>query len=258
MKDLVIMRDKNVVTTSLKVAEVFGKRHDNVLREIEGLLKNEEAKKYFYESTYEHPQNKQNYKLYYINRDGFTLLAMGFTGKEALQFKLDFLNQYNRMEEYITNQNRILSSSVGLKESFEMALTGVEYTARILRTDTTSNIKMLEEVHNEFGVTTVALPAYVDEDSTSSLTELLKHHEVEVSAIRMNRKLIESGILEEKERLSRSNKSGIKKFKSLTDKGLKYGKNLINPKNPKETQPHYYESKFGELLELVKVRGGEW
>lgn len=133
---------------------------------------------------------------------------------------------------------------------------GVEFAARLLRTDTTSNIHMLEEAHKKHGIVS-ALPNYVDEDSTNSLTELLKRHGVEMSAIRVNRKLMELGILEEKERPSRSNKSDVKKFKSLTGKGLKHGKNLINPKNPKETQPHYYESKFGELLELAKVRGGE-
>lgn len=89
--DLVVIQKRQAVTTSLQVAESFEKRHDNVLREIEGLLKIEEAQKYFQAGAYEHPQNKQQYRMYYMNRDGFTLLAMGFNGKKALEFKLKYI-----------------------------------------------------------------------------------------------------------------------------------------------------------------------
>lgn len=84
MNDLVIMYDQQAVTTSLKVAEVFGKRHKNVMQNIEGLLKNQPAKQMFVKSTYVNPQNHQEWPMFYMNRDGFTLLAMGFTGKKAM------------------------------------------------------------------------------------------------------------------------------------------------------------------------------
>lgn len=100
--NLVIIQNRQAVTTSLQVAESFEKRHDNDLREIEGLLKIEEAQKYFQEGTYEHPQNKQQYRMYYMNRDGFTLLAMGFTGQKAMQFKLAYIQAFNEMERQIT------------------------------------------------------------------------------------------------------------------------------------------------------------
>ncbi|MFK5708647.1 Rha family transcriptional regulator [Lysinibacillus boronitolerans] len=100
--NLVIIQNKQVVTTSLQVAESFEKRHDNVLREIEGLLKIEEAQNYFQEGTYEHPQNKQKYRMFYMNRDGFTLLAMGFTGNKALAFKLKYIQAFNDMERQLT------------------------------------------------------------------------------------------------------------------------------------------------------------
>jgi len=104
MNQLVIIQNRQAVTTSLQVAESFEKRHDNVLREIEGLLKIEEAQKYFQEGTYEHPQNKQQYRMYYMNRDGFTLLAMGFTGQKAIQFKLAYIQAFNEMEQHIQRQ----------------------------------------------------------------------------------------------------------------------------------------------------------
>lgn len=106
MENLVIMKDKQAVTTSLQVAENFGKRHDHILRDLdelkEGLTQN--WGDLFSESTYVHPQNKQEYRMIYMNRDGFTLLAMGFTGKKALQFKMAYINAFNEMENYIEQQ----------------------------------------------------------------------------------------------------------------------------------------------------------
>lgn len=95
---LVVLNNKQAVTTSLSIAKSFGKEHRNVLRDIEGLLKNEQTKHFFYEGNYEHPQNKQRYRMFYMNRDGFTLLVMGFTGKEALDFKLKYIEAFNKME----------------------------------------------------------------------------------------------------------------------------------------------------------------
>lgn len=103
--NLVIIQNRQAVTTSLQVAESFEKRHDHVLRDIEtilGGLPNSGEAPIFYESTYEHPQNKQQYRMFYMNRDGFTLLAMGFTGQKAMQFKLAYIQAFNEMERQLT------------------------------------------------------------------------------------------------------------------------------------------------------------
>lgn len=107
MTNLVIMKDQQAVTTSLQVAEVFGKEHKVVLKAIDELKKGV-AQNYadlFYEDTYIHPQNKQKYRQIIMNRDGFTLLAMGFTGKKALQFKLQYINAFNEMEKTIKEKS---------------------------------------------------------------------------------------------------------------------------------------------------------
>ncbi|HAZ0647756.1 TPA: phage regulatory protein, partial [Enterococcus faecium] len=54
--------------------------------------------------TYVHPQNKQSYRIIYMNRDGFSLLAMGFTGKKALSFKLQYIEAFNKMEKELKDQ----------------------------------------------------------------------------------------------------------------------------------------------------------
>lgn len=102
MNELVIMHDQQAVTTSLKVAEVFEKNHRDVMRSIEGLRKNAQAERMFAKSTYIHPQNHQEFPMAYMNRDGFTLLAMGFTGKKAMQFKLKYIEAFNAMERQLT------------------------------------------------------------------------------------------------------------------------------------------------------------
>lgn len=84
MDELVYLRNDEAVCSSLQVAEKFEKRHDNVMRSIEGLLKNEETHEMFKNSSYIEEQNNQRYPMYLMNRDGFSLLVMGFTGKKAL------------------------------------------------------------------------------------------------------------------------------------------------------------------------------
>ena len=109
MQQLVIIQNRQAVTSSLQVAESFEKRHDHVLRDIETILEglpNSGEAQMFYETTYQHPQNKQYYKMYYMNRDGFTLLAMGFTGKKAIQFKLQYIQAFNQMEQQLLDMSR--------------------------------------------------------------------------------------------------------------------------------------------------------
>ncbi|MER2528069.1 MAG: Rha family transcriptional regulator [Candidatus Competibacter denitrificans] len=96
--------DGKVVATSLHVADVFDKLHKNVLRDIEEILAQVDdsfGKLNFEPSEYTHTNNlgfSVNKPMVLLTRDGFTLLAMGFTGKRALEFKIAYINAYNAME----------------------------------------------------------------------------------------------------------------------------------------------------------------
>lgn len=104
MNNLVIMKSKQALTTSLKVAEKFNKEHRNVLQSIKNLTaENSAVKKMFAESTYVNSRGQEQ-PMYYMNRDGFTLLAMGFTGKDAMKFKLEYIEAFNKMEKTIKEQ----------------------------------------------------------------------------------------------------------------------------------------------------------
>lgn len=106
MKELVFKGESNqVLTNSLLVAEKFGKNHKHVLDAIRELISSAEKSavlKMFVPYTYIASNNKEN-PMFIMNRDGFTLLAMGFTGEKALQFKLEYINAFNKMEEAIKN-----------------------------------------------------------------------------------------------------------------------------------------------------------
>lgn len=99
MADIILStQNGEPVASSRQIAESFGKEHKNVIQSIENLAaENSAAKSMFHETTFEN-RGKQ-YPMYMMNRDGFTLLAMGFTGKAALEWKLKYIAAFNAMEK---------------------------------------------------------------------------------------------------------------------------------------------------------------
>lgn len=102
MTDIILYtKNGEPVASSRQIAESFGKEHKSVLRSVEDLVaQNCAAKSMFYETTFEN-RGKQ-YPMYLMNRDGFTLLAMGFTGKAALEWKLKYIQAFNEMEKKLS------------------------------------------------------------------------------------------------------------------------------------------------------------
>lgn len=114
MKELIakdafgIFADKHDIAraNSLIVAEFFGKRHDRVLRAIANITdpKNgvsEDFAKHNFKKSFYTDSTGRKLPCYDMTRDGFTLLAMGFTGKKALQFKEAYIKRFNEMEKFI-------------------------------------------------------------------------------------------------------------------------------------------------------------
>lgn len=112
--DLVVLTNDQVLTTSLKVAEYFGKQHSHVIRAIEkatenlaaiGLSKNGPSENGFIISSYKNSQNKDQ-PMYYLNRDAFTFVVMGFTGEKAAAWKWRYIQAFNRMEKELHKQQQ--------------------------------------------------------------------------------------------------------------------------------------------------------
>ena len=123
MKDLVFRgQNDQVITTSLLVAETFEKEHRNVLKSIRKLMSatNVAVAQMFDETTYVNEQGKEQ-PMFFMNRDGFTLLAMGFSGEKALKFKVDYINAFNKMEaELKSQQTKQLSAAESLLQSVQL------------------------------------------------------------------------------------------------------------------------------------------
>lgn len=133
-ENLVSVNNGKIVTTSLQVAEVFNKLHRHVLRDIRNL----ECSSIFQESNfglsfYHSKLLNGGYKkqpMYYITRDGFTFLAMGFTGKIAAKFKEAYINAFNEMEEKLrgitVKEEEIITYLRSLCEDMDSRMKGNE------------------------------------------------------------------------------------------------------------------------------------
>ena len=101
MDGLVYLKNDEPVCSSLQVAEKFGKEHRNVLQNVDNLIAENLAVKSMFKLSSYKADNGQSYRQFYMNRDGFSLLVMGFTGKKALDWKLQYIKAFNQMEKFI-------------------------------------------------------------------------------------------------------------------------------------------------------------
>lgn len=121
MENLLVLHNQQAVVSSLNVAESFEKRHDNVLRDVEALKKDVlNFEEMFFETTEPDRYNRDR-RIYLMNRDGFSLLAMGFTGSKAIHFKVEYINAFKEMEKALT-QPKALTEKEQLMASMRLSL----------------------------------------------------------------------------------------------------------------------------------------
>jgi len=117
----VVEIDGKLMASSLNIAEVFGKRHDNVLRVIDNILQMKELGLLtFEESSYTDIQNKKQ-RMILLDEEFTTILIMGFTGKEAIKFKLLYTQEFIRMRNLL-NSHQQQSKELTKKEILKLAL----------------------------------------------------------------------------------------------------------------------------------------
>lgn len=135
MTDIVFAKNNQVLTNSLLVAEKFERNHKDVLESVRELIKGcAEISAYpmFEQTTYVNGQNGQPYPMYIMNRDGFTLLVMGFTGEKSLRFKLEYIAAFNRMEEQLKQLPQPQSRIEHLQEILSLKDTIIRNQERII------------------------------------------------------------------------------------------------------------------------------
>lgn len=99
--ELVTVNNGQPITTSQAVAEKFGKSHSVVLRALRNIDCSEEFSQCNFASVEYTDKKGESRPMVTMTKDGFVFLVMGFTGKKAAKFKEDYINEFNRMAEYL-------------------------------------------------------------------------------------------------------------------------------------------------------------
>lgn len=159
---MMIGKVETSIVTSLDIAETFGKEHKRVLQDIRELECSEDFRQHnFVQSSYVNSQNKKQ-PMYYVTRDGFTLLAMGYTGEKAMKFKEGYIRQFNAMEKLLIGKIKEREKGIAVRQAFTKAIQQSSenermhghaystYTDVIYKSIFGKNAKQLRE---EFGIT---------------------------------------------------------------------------------------------------------
>lgn len=243
---------------SIEIATLTGKRHADVMRDIramlDGLEQNADLRSAYIQSSYI-GSNGQRYPMYQLNQDLVFTLMLGYD--VAARFKV--IKRWQELERAPTMATPTDNSKI----TAELAI--AEKAAHMLRLSDSGKLLMLSSITTNNGLDASFLPSYaVDAPSdsaagssepTMSLTSLLKSHDISKGAAVYNKLLEKAGMIE---RLTRPKKGGgTQSYWNVTDKGLRYGKNVTNQYNQLETQPHWYIDRFEGLhTEVMSIAGG--
>lgn len=243
---------ENVARTmsSREIANVTGKRHANVKRDIIGMLTELKEDVLSFEHIYLDGQNREQVE-YHLDRELTDTLLTGYSAK----MRRAVIRRWRELEEQEGARQAVALN--GTKVIGEIAI--MECFTRLLKPAPSCQMQMLTKIAENNGLDPKFLPGYAVDAApdatggssmaTKSLTALLKDTGINGSAVAFNERLKAGGFLKVMTR--KNSKQEVVPFWCVTEKGLRYGKNLTNPHSPRETQPHWYVDRFAELAELV-------
>ncbi|WP_405153142.1 Rha family transcriptional regulator [Paenibacillus sp. FSL K6-0108] len=194
---LVFIENRMLVTDSLTIADVFGKEHSKILRDIRELDCSEEFRESnFGLSSYQSEQNRKMPK-YIITQDGFSFLVMGYTGKEAARFKETYIGEFNRMREQL---QQLSTPSYAIDDPIARAKRWIQEREETERIET-ERLLLAEKVTEQDERITVLQPKaekydeFLDLDGYVTFSTVGKQFLGGMSAIELRRWLQENGIL---------------------------------------------------------------
>lgn len=185
-----------------------------------------------------------------INESGLYSLIFGSKLPTAKAFKKwvtsEVLPSIRKTGSYIAGNSGATTAHPTATVKAKIAT--AKFLASFLNLNDSSKLLIAKSIADPLGLPT---PDYTPSHGVlKSASELLKENGSTMSAREFNARLMKLGYLTELTRPS--SKGGVKKFKSITAKGLEYGENQVNPNNPKSTQPLWYADRFNEFMNVVK------
>lgn len=120
-------RETVAMTDSLKVAEVFGKRHDNVLKALKKINCSKQFNALHFKAVEYTDEKGEKRPKVLMTQDGFTFLVMGFTGKKAAEFKEAYIKQFNEMREWISKREHLSTNQHILNDAIQMRFDGEHF-----------------------------------------------------------------------------------------------------------------------------------
>ncbi|MBC3345415.1 Rha family transcriptional regulator [Pseudomonas sp. SWRI196] len=236
--------------SSREIANVTGKRHDNVKRDIVAMLKELKVDPLKFEDIYLDGRNREQVQ-YLLDREHTDCLLTGYSAP----MRMKVIRRWRELEQQQGARNQVLLN--GTKVVGELAI--LECFTRLLKPAPSSQVMMLAQIASNNGLNAKFLPGYAVDAApdaaggssmpTKSATALLKDNDIRISPSAFNRALEAKGLLKQLQR--KDSKGEMRDFWSVTEKGLQYGKNLTSPQCPRETQPHWYVDRFLELAAKV-------
>lgn len=176
-----------------------------------------------------------------------SMIENNVRGKQARKY---FINCEEFATQKIVEEKKSTKREPSLTTKVRVGLEWVKGVSEVLNLNDSSKLSLISKVAAPLGLPT---PDYTPSHGIlKSATELLKEAGLSISAQAFNQRAIRKGILCDIKR--KSSKGKDKHFKSITESGLLYGENQVNPNNPKETQPLWYKDKFNELLMLLDFK----
>lgn len=241
-----------LLTDSREVALMVEMNHFDLIRKIKGYIKhlnesNFTVVEFYIESTYIDSKGEER-PCYLCTKKGCDMIANKMTGKKGVIFTAKYTTAFEKMKNFIEKGSTYHGFS--LKEQVE----SLEAVSAMLHMNDASKLLMLENFYKEYNIPAGFLPKYEHNGNRQlkSLSALLEENHCGISAVKLNKILLNNGYLEERERVSTKG-NGVRSFKALTDKGLTYGENVVSPHNQREVQPLYYSDTFMELFNSVNI-----
>ncbi|WP_143515090.1 MULTISPECIES: Rha family transcriptional regulator [unclassified Pseudomonas] len=238
--------------SSREIANLTGKRHDNVKRDVVAMLRDLKVDPLSFEDIYLDGRNREQVQ-YQLDRAHTDCLLTGYS--PALRMKV--IRRWRELEGQSEARQAVKAN--GTKVIGEIAI--MECFTRLLKPAASCQMQMLTKIAENNGLDPKFLPGYaVDAPPdaaggsslpTKALTSLLKDNGIRMSPASFNKALQQAGLIKVMQR--KNSKQEMVTFWAITDKGLRFGKNLTSPQSPRETQPHWYVDRFPELAGLVGV-----